>query len=258
MRRLNNIKKIFHEFAIVITVSKEPDLKLFIQQILKLINLRFLIILYFDKSYNLETFNIAKQLEKKYLNIITIKDRRVKNLADAYYRCYKFGCKFNVNWLISMNAGWRHSPKDLLHFIKFVKKKYVCIWGYRNKYSNYSSYYRKIISSLGNFLSAFLLNLPMKDLTSGFYMINKEILKKELNKINGFLSKNHFIDTELKYYLKGHSFKQIRIKYKSPNKRIPILNIWDSTKILMILFFKHLTKILLNKFNASRNFFKKI
>ena len=242
MRRLNNIKKIFHEFAIVITVSKEPELKLLIQQILNLINLPFLIILYFDKSYDLKTFNIAKELEKKYSNIVTIKDRRVKNLADAYYRCYKFGCKFNVNWIISMNAGWRHSPKDLLHFIKFIKKRYVCIWGYRNKYSNRSNYYRKIISSLGNFLSAFLLNLSMKDLTSGFYMINKEILKKELNKIRGFYSKNHFIDTELKYYLKNYLFRQVRIKYKSPNKKIPIFNIYDSIKVLMILFFKNLVK----------------
>ena len=242
MRRLNNIKKIFHEFALVITVSKEPELKLLIQQILNLINLPFLIILYFDKSYDLKTFNIAKELEKKYSNIVTIKDRRVKNLADAYYRCYKFGCKFNVNWIISMNAGWRHSPKDLLHFIKFIKKRYVCIWGYRNKYSNRSNYYRKIISSLGNFLSAFLLNLSMKDLTSGFYMINKEILKKELNKIRGFYSKNHFIDTELKYYLKNYLFRQVRIKYKSPNKKIPIFNIYDSIKVLMILFFKNLVK----------------
>ena len=243
MRHLNNIKKTFHEFVIVITVSKEHDLKLFVQQILKLINLRFLIILYFDKSYDPKTFIIAKELEKNHLNIITIKDRRVKNLADAYYRCYKFGCKFNVNWLISMNAGWRHSHKDLLHFIKFIKKKYLCIWGYRNKYSNYSNLYRKTISYLGNFLSAFFLNLPMKDLTSGFYMINKEILKKELNKINGFLSKNHFIDTELKYYLKDYSFKQIKIKYKSPNKRIPIFNIYDSVRTLMILVFKNLVKI---------------
>ena len=197
----------------------------------------------FSKSYDPKTFIIAKELEKNHLNIITIKDRRVKNLADAYYRCYKFGCKFNVNWLISMNAGWRHSPKDLLHFIKFIKKKYLCIWGYRNKYSNYSNLYRKTISYLGNFLSAFFLNLPMKDLTSGFYMINKKILKKELNKIDGFLSKNHFIDTELKYYLKDYSFKQIKIKYKSPNKRIPIFNIYDSVRTLMILVFKNLVKI---------------
>ncbi len=255
MKHLSNIKKTFHELIIVITISKEPDLKLFVLQILKLINLNFLILLYFDKSYDPKTFTIAKELEKKNSNIIVIKDRRVKNLADAYYRCYKFGCKFNVNWLISMNAGWRHSPKDLLYFIKFIKKNYYCIWGYRNKYSNYSNSYRKIISYLGNFLSKFFLNIPIKDLTSGFYMINKEILKKELNKINGFLSKNHFIDTELKYYLKDYSFRQVRIKYKSPNKKIPIFNIYDSAKTLMIIFFKYHIKILLMRFSISRNFF---
>jgi hypothetical protein len=240
MKHLNNIKKTFHEFIIVITISKEPDLKLLVLRILKLINIRFLILLYFDKSYDLKTFKIAKELEKNYSNIITIKDDRVKNLADAYYRSYKFGCEFNVNWLISMNAGWRHSPNDLLHFLKFIKKEYACIWGYRNQYSNNSHFYRKFISFIGNLLSSFFLNLPMKDLTSGFYMIKKDILKRELIKIKGFLSKNHFIDTELKYYLKNYLYAQVSIKYKSPNKKIPIFNIYDSLKVLTILFFENL------------------
>ena len=258
MKRLNNIKKTFHDLILVITVSKEPDLKPFVLQILKLLNLKFLILLYFDKSYDSKTFNIAKELENKYPNIITIKDKGVKNLADAYYRAYKFGCKFNVNWLISMNAGWRHAPRDLLYFTRFIKKKYVCIWGYRNWSSNKSNFYRRSISFLGNFFSAFLLNLTMKDLTSGFYMINKKILKKELNKINFFFSKNHFIDTELKYYLRNYLFRQVRIKYKSPNKKIPIFNIYDSIKVLIILFFKNLIEKYSKSSNVYSNFlFKK-
>jgi hypothetical protein len=202
MKRLSNIKKIFHELILVITVRNEPDLKSFILQILKLLNLKFLILLYFDKSYDSKTFNIAKEIEKNYPNIITIKDRRVKNLADAYYRAYKFGCKFNVNWLISMNAGWRHDPKDLLKFTRFIKKKYVCVWGFRSQSSNKANFYRKSISFLGNFFSAFLLNLPMKDLTSGFYMINRKILIKELNNISFFFFKKSLYRHRVKILFK--------------------------------------------------------
>ena len=74
MKHLSDIKKTFHELIIVITISREHDLKLFVLQILKLINLKFLILLYFDKSYDSKTFKIAKELQKNYSNIITIKD----------------------------------------------------------------------------------------------------------------------------------------------------------------------------------------
>ena len=89
-------------------------------------------------------------------------------------------------------------------------------------------------------------------------MINKKILKKELNKINFFFSKNHFVDTELKYYLRNYLFRQVRIKYKSPNKKIPIFNIYDSIKVLIILFFKNLIEKYSKSLNVYSNFsFKK-
>jgi len=95
---------------------------------------------------------------------------------------------------------------------------------------------------LGNVLSNFFLSLRLKDLTSGFYMIRKEVLKKEIYKIKKFKSKYHFIDTELKFYLKKYNYNQIKINYKSPNKTIPIKIILDSTKVLFYLFLKKLLK----------------
>ena len=98
--------------------------------------------------------------------------------------------------------------------------------------------YRRLVSYFGHILSHYFLKLDLKDLTSGFFMIKKKIFKKELNKIDGFLSRNHFVETELKYYLKYYSSTQVHIQYYSPNKKIPLLNIIDSIKVLFMLFLK--------------------
>lgn len=240
MRHLNNIKRIFYRFVIIITIKKEPDLEKFISEVSNIVKKGNLIILFFDKTLNKETFSLANKIAKKNKNIFIKYDRTVKNLADAYFKAYRFSSSINCKWVISMNAGWRHNPEDLKKFLKFYNSNYFCIWGYRDILSNKANITRKLISYLGNLLSHFLLSINMRDLTSGFYMIKKDILKKFFLKNKSFISKGHFIDTELKFYLKNYKFSQVKIQYTSPNKKLPFKNILDSLKSLLILFFKKL------------------
>jgi hypothetical protein len=237
MKHSNNIKKIFYDVVIVILISKENNLFRLIQDIQSYAKSKYLIILYFDKTLDNETYKIAKILHDK-KKVIVKKDYKVKNLADAYYRAYKFSCTFNANWILSMVAGYRHLPRDIPKFLYFKKRNYDCIWGFRTSSSNKASMYRRLVSYFGHILSHYFLKLDLKDLTSGFFMIKKKIFKKELNKIDGFLSRNHFVETELKYYLKYYSSTQVHIEYYSPNKKIPLLNIIDSIKVLFMLFLK--------------------
>ena len=240
MKRFSNIKKTFYNFIIVITVKKEKDLRNFLEEVQHLIKRKILIILYFDSTLDKETFFEAIKISTKNKNVIVKKDKSVKNLADAYFKAYKFASSFNCKWVISMNAGWRHDPKDLKKFFKLFNSKFLCVWGYRDNLSNKSNFLRKLVSILGNSLSNFFLSINIKDLTSGFYMIEKNVLKNKLLKMNGFISKSHFIDTELKYYLKNKKFTQVKIKYKSPNKQLPLKNIFDSLKTLLFLFLKRI------------------
>jgi hypothetical protein len=237
MKHSNNIKKIFYDVVIVILISKENNLFRLIQDIQSYAKSKYLIILYFDKTLDNETYKIAKILHDK-KKVIVKKDYKVKNLADAYYRAYKFSCTFNANWVLSMVAGYRHLPRDIPKFLYFKNRKYDCIWGYRTSLSNKASTYRRFVSYFGHILSHFFLKLNLKDLTSGFFMIKKNIFKKELNKIDSFLSKNHFVETEIKYYLKSYSYAQVHIQYNSPNKIVPFFNIIDSIKVLFMLFLK--------------------
>jgi dolichol-phosphate mannosyltransferase len=242
MKHLSNIKKIFYKFVIIITIKKELNLKKFIEEVLKIVKKQNLIILFFDKRLDKETFFLANKIAKKNKNVIVKYDRSVKNLADAYFKAYKFSSSINCKWIISMNAGWRHKPSDIKKFMKFYDSDFCCIWGYRDITSNKATKTRKLISYLGNFLSYIILSIKMKDLTSGFYMIKKEILKKIFFKNKSFISKGHFIDTELKFYLKNYKFTQVKIQYNSPNKKLPLKNILDSLRSLLIIFFRRFNK----------------
>jgi hypothetical protein len=240
----NNIKKTSYDFVIGITLKKELAIAEFLNEIRGYLPVKSLIVLFFDNSKDLKTLNECQKYVKNNTNILIIYDNKTENLADAYFKLYKYCSNLSTEWIISMNAGWRHHPSDLVKFIKLSKKKIDCIWGYREKNSNKANINRKLISFMGNILSNFLLNLKLKDLTSGFYMIRRKVLKKEIYKLKKFRSKYHFIDTELKFYLKKYNYNQIKINYKSPNKTVPIKVILDSVKVLFYLFFK---KILNNK-----------
>ena len=236
MKHLNSIKEISYKLVIGITLKKEKDIINFLKETNRHSPKKSLIVLFFDKTKDLNTFNKCKNLEKNSKKFLVKYDSKTLNLADAYFRLYKFCSSLNTEWVLSMNAGWRHNPKDISKFTRFFNKNKKCIWGYRDKSSNKSNILRKIISNTGNILGNLFLNIDHKDLTSGFYMIKKKILKRELNKINKFKSKFHFIDTELKFYLKKYSFDQIKINYKSPIKSLPLKIIIDSIKVLIILF----------------------
>ena len=236
----NNAKKTSFDFVVGITLKKEFNIIKFLKEIKIYLSNRTLIVLFFDSSKDLKTYTQCLKFQKKNKNILVIYDNKTENLADAYFRLYKLCSNLNTKWMISMNAGWRHYPKDLLKFIKLSSKKNIdCVWGYREKKTNKSNFNRRIISYFGNILSFLLLGLKLKDLTSGFYMIRTKILKKEISKLKKFRSKYHFIDTELKFYLKKYNYNQVRINYKSPNKTIPIKIILDSIKVLFYLFFKN-------------------
>ncbi|MBD1135633.1 glycosyltransferase [Pelagibacterales bacterium SAG-MED47] len=236
---LENIKNDYFEFVIGITVKKENEIDNFVNELFNHLPEKVLIVLFFDSSRDLSTFKKSEELAKDKKNILIIYDDKTKNLADAYFRLYKFCSNLNTKWVISMNAGWRHKPEDLIKFVNLSDKENIdCVWGYREKANNKHHILRKLISYFGGVISDIFLNIKIKDLTSGFYMIRTSVLKAELLKKNHFISKFHFFDTELKFYLKNYSFEQVKIIYKTPNNSLPFKIILDSLKVLIYLFIK--------------------
>ena len=175
---INNINKNFFNFVVAITLKKENEISSLINELFKYLPDKTLIVLFFDNSRDMDTFIKAEEAAKKYKNIYIIYDKETKNLADAFFRLYKFCSNLNTKWVISMNAGWRHRPEDLVKFTELSGKENLdCVWGYRDNVSNEAPILRKMISYIGGMISNIFLSIKIKDLTSGFYMIRKTVLQ---------------------------------------------------------------------------------
>ena len=125
MKRLNNIKKTSFSFVIAITLKSEKKIIKFLNEVKKYLPKNSLIVLFFDKSKDTKTFNECLTFSKKNKNALVVYDKNTENLADAYYRLYKFCSKLKVQWIISMNAGWRHQPYELIKFINFKEWRFI-------------------------------------------------------------------------------------------------------------------------------------
>ena len=84
-----------------------------------------------DKISTDNTYKIVKQIEKKNKSLKVIWAPNNKSIVDAYMQGYKNCLKTNYNWILEIDAGGSHQPKDLLVFLKFMNNKYDCIFGSR-------------------------------------------------------------------------------------------------------------------------------
>lgn len=231
------MKNYLYDFVIAIIINKEKRIIKFYNEIVLFCQKKnFLIVCLFDKSRDLSTFNYFKSIEKNNTNLKVLYDPKVKNLADAYYRVNLFASKINSKWTLSMIGGYRHSPKDLKKFVRKFYSNSKCVWGYRTQITNKAPLVRKLVSFLGHLLSKVFLNIPLPDLTSGFYAIRSKLLFIKLKEIKSFLSNGHFVETELKFFFKKYSYSLVNITYRTYKNTIGILSIIDAVKSLVYLF----------------------
>jgi hypothetical protein len=231
------MKNYLYDFVVAIVINKEKKIIKFYNEIVLFCQKKnFLIVCLFDKSRDLSTFNYFKSIEKNKTNLKVLYDPKVKNLADAYYKANLFASKINLKWTLSMIGGYRHSPKDLKKFVRKFNSNSNCIWGYRTQMTNKAPFVRKLVSFLGHLLSKIFLNIPIPDLTSGFYAIKSKLLFVKLKEIKSFLSNGHFVDTELKFFFKKYSYSLVNINYRTYKNTIGILSIIDAVKSLVYLF----------------------
>ena len=88
--------------------------------------------------------------------------------------------KTNYNWILEVDAGGSHQPKDLLGFLKFMNNKYDCIYGSRfcsgGKMMN-SNFIRYFFSKGGSLISKVFFKIGVNDTTCGYQMFQRKIVK---------------------------------------------------------------------------------
>jgi dolichol-phosphate mannosyltransferase len=222
--------------------NEEKNAKKFILEVLsyKKFFRKFKFFIIIDKASTDNTYKIVKKLEKnnKYLKIIWAPDN--KCIVDAYNKGYEACLSTNYKWILEIDAGGSHSPKDLTSFLKFMNNKYDCILGSRfcvnGKMIN-SNFIRYFFSKGGTILSKMFFKINLTDTTSGYQMFQSNIIKKIIKK--GLLSKDRFFQTEIKIYLRKKKIKEIPISYVCKTQTIKMIAVIEALYLLILIkFFK--------------------
>jgi dolichol-phosphate mannosyltransferase len=220
--------------------NEEKNAEKFILEVLALRKyfnkFRYFIIL--DKASKDETYNIVKRLEKNNKLIKVIWAPKNRSVVDAYMEGYKNCLKTNYEWILEIDAGGSHKPKNLLNFMKFMNLKNDCIYGSRfckggrMLKSNFTRYF---FSKGGSMLTKMFFKVNLMDLTSGYQMFTKKIVKKIVDK--KLLSTNRFFQTEIKIYTRKLNIREVPIQYVCKTHSLSLFSIFESIYLLFKIKF---------------------
>lgn len=154
--------------------------------------------------------------------------------------CYLYGFKKALDdgaeYIIEMDGGYSHNPKEIKGFIEGLDEGYDCVFGSRFvKGGDISSHplYRRLLSSGGTILSNLVLGTKLKDMTSGFEAFRREVLDN-MN-LDRVLSKGHMYQTEMRYYMRNYKSKEVPIHYIGGGSTLKPKAVIEALKILFML-----------------------
>jgi dolichol-phosphate mannosyltransferase len=151
-----------------------------------------------------------------HLSGLEILQRREKlGLGPAYLAGFTHGLKNNYQYFVQMDADLSHQPEQLVHLLNAAAKSDLVIgtrWISGGSVVNWPKR-RKLISKSGTGYASFVLNLPYKDLTSGYRVLPREFLSQldfSLIETRGY---GFQIEMALKAIESGYRIKQVPITF---------------------------------------------
>ena len=222
------------------TYNEAQNIKKLVNQILNL-STKIDILIIDDNSED-GTFDIIHKSYNKNPRVILIKREKKLGLDTAHKMAFKFAKKNNYKKLITMDADLSHDPKEIPKFIKYLDKyDFVIGSRYAPNGTCEMSFFRKILSIVGNKIVKFILKTNLTEYTTSYRGFNLENLNNfdlELVRTSGY---SFFMDTinilnNLKISM--HEFPIVfknRILGKS---KIPKLEIFRTLIRLFIIFVK--------------------
>jgi dolichol-phosphate mannosyltransferase len=196
-------------------------------------------ILVVDDNSPDKTADAVKALQEEYKNnLFLLLRENKKGFASAYIDGYSWGIEKDYDTFLEMDADFSHDPKYIKAMLENIKNHDFVIGSRNIKGGRIDGwpFWRHILSKGGSLYSRFILFCPIKDLTGGFNMWQKDtIVGVELNK---FISEGYSFLLEKKYraYKKGYKYLEIPIIFKDRafgkskmSKKIffeALLNVW--------------------------------
>lgn len=188
-------------------------------------------ILIVDDNSPDKTAEIARSLNLKNLWVLSQKSK--SGLGPAYIAGFKKGLIGNFQYFVEMDADLSHLPEQLSDLLAVASERDLVIgtrWMSGGKVVNWPIG-RRILSKLGTKYAAFILNLPYKDLTSGYRVLPRQLLMKiDLDQIQtrgyGFQ-----VEIALKAIQSGFKIKEVPITFverENGRSKMGLAIVWEA------------------------------
>ena len=191
----------------------------------------------FDFACKDGTVDLLRELSKEKPELKVVWSPEDKCAVDAYVRGYREAINARCDWILEIDGGFSHNPKDMPTLFNKMIQNYDCVFGSRFCKGGTivdAPLQRQIVSGWGTFLINLMLGTKLKDMTSGFELFTKSALEAVLK--NGIQSKGDFFQTEIKVFCHRFRIAEVPIHYRSPSKSLNNKILKDAFKNLFRLF----------------------
>jgi dolichol-phosphate mannosyltransferase len=228
--------------AIIIpTYNEKVNIQEIISKIFSL-NLENLHIIVVDDNSPDGTGKLVDAMKLNDQRIHVIHREKKMGLGTAYLEGFEYALKKGAEYLFEIDADFSHDACLIPEFLKNIENHDLVV-GSRyipeGKIENWNIL-RRFFSKFGNIYSRFILNLPIKDLTTGFKCYRRDVIDSLLSRnIN---SVGYVFQIETTYYVYKDNFKikEIPIVFterRLGNSKFDFRIIWESFwKVIKIRF----------------------
>lgn len=156
-------------------------------------------------------------------------------VADAYFRGYRDAIDGGCGWILEMDAGYSHDPRDIPRFLEAMERGVDFAAGCRfhpsGRYSG--NLFRRALSLGGTRLANLLLGTRLRDMTGGFECFTRRALLHVIER--GVESRGPFFQTEIRYMLRGWRSEEVPILYRNPSGAVGGKAVLEALRVLLRL-----------------------
>ena len=220
------------------TYNERKNIKYLIKNINKL-NLDVDILVIDDNSPD-KTWEILQKLQKKIKNLKVIIRNKKSGLDTAHKLGFNYAKKNKYRNFITLDADLSHDPKEIKKIITFLDTKPFVIGSRYMKGGKCNmSFYRLILSVLGNKFIRILLNIDCHEFTTSYRGFNLKKLKKfNLNKVKA-TGYSFFMETIFLLNKNNIEIFEIPINFKNRTQgksKIPTFEIFRTLSRVFALY----------------------
>lgn len=199
--------------VILPTYNERGNIEEIISQVCKYVEKDLHEIIVVDDSSTDGTDEIVKGLKKKIKNLRLITRKNERCLPSAIWRGIRESTGNIVVWL---DCDLSHPPGYIPKMLSYIGEyDIVCASRYVDQGKDARSFIRTLASIAVNLLARLILGLKVKDLTSGFYAVKKEVFSKVKLMQEGFAE--YCIRFTYDAIKNGFKFKEVG--YISPDRK---------------------------------------